>query len=110
MARQNITIREKPQDVFKAPGGLGAQAGAKIIRGGGCLGLVAIAMAFRREVLRRDRRHRKLACVFACAGLIAELLYVYNEDLKNVLPNAFSVWMRNIHIGYTSGMSFDTTT
>ena len=35
----------------------------------------------------------KLAYVFACAGLVAELLYVYNEGPRNVLSNAFSVWM-----------------
>jgi len=61
--------------------------------GGGSLGLLAIGMALCPEVLRRDRTRKKLALVFACAGLAAELLYVHFVGLRHVLANAFSIWM-----------------
>jgi uncharacterized membrane protein YpjA len=61
--------------------------------GGGYLGLFAIGMALYPEVLQRNRTRKKLALVFACAGLAAELLYVHFEGLRHVLTNAFSIWM-----------------
>jgi len=61
--------------------------------GGGSLGLLAIGMALCPEVLQQNRTRKKLALVFACAGLAAELLYVHFAGLRHVLTNAFSIWM-----------------
>ena len=63
------------------------------ILGGGSLGLLAIGMALCPEVLQRNRTRKKLALVFACAGLGAELLYVHSEGLRHILTNTFSIWM-----------------
>jgi len=61
--------------------------------GGGLLGLLAIAMAFHPEGLRRNPRRKALAFAFAGAGVSAEWLYVYSEGVRNVFSHPFSVWM-----------------
>lgn len=58
------------------------------------MGAIAIAMGFRGERLRRERRRRILALVLACVGVLSELLYIhYDEGLGNVLSSPVSVWM-----------------
>jgi hypothetical protein len=42
---------------------------------GGILGIIAVLMAYRPERLRDSPKRRRLAVVFGCAGICAEVLY-----------------------------------
>jgi hypothetical protein len=60
---------------------------------GGILGIVAILMAYRPERLRQNAGRKRIAIIFACAGLMAELLYFTNGGLGDVSSHLLAGWV-----------------
>jgi hypothetical protein len=60
---------------------------------GGILGIVAILMAYRPEKLRQSPRRKRLAIVFGCAGVCAELLYFVSGGLHDISSHLLARWV-----------------
>lgn len=60
--------------------------------GRGVVGIAAILMAYRPEKLRLSPRRKRLATVFACAGLCGEVRYFTSGGLGDVSSNWIARW------------------
>lgn len=60
---------------------------------GGILGIVAILMAYRPDKLRQRPQRKRLAIVFAGAGLCAEVLYFTSGGLGDVSSHWLARWV-----------------
>jgi hypothetical protein len=60
---------------------------------GGILGIIGILMAYRPERLRQNAGRKRIAIMFACAGLGAELLYLSNGGLGDVSSHFLAGWV-----------------
>ena len=60
---------------------------------GGILGITAILMAYRPDKLRQRPQRKRLAIVFACAGLCAEMLYFTSGGLGDVSSHWLARWV-----------------
>lgn len=60
---------------------------------GGLLGVVSILMAYRPATLRQRPKRKRLAVVFACAGVCAEVLYFVSGGLHDVSSHLLARWV-----------------
>ncbi len=60
---------------------------------GGILGMLAILMAYRPEKLRQSPRRKRLAIVFGCAGICAEVLYFVSGGSRDVSSHFLARWV-----------------
>ena len=60
---------------------------------GGILGVASILMAYRPETLRQRPKRKRLAVVFACAGICAETLYLMSGGMHDVSSHLLACWV-----------------